>query len=78
MHFDFFLLLFLKYIIFYNNKYLLSIIIIFYYYNCFLKGCVNLSFSFVEGESLLMALKEIALSSGYYYYIARKISFVNY
>jgi len=27
-------------------------------------GCVNLSFSFVEGESLLMALKEIALSSG--------------
>lgn len=27
-------------------------------------GCVNLSFSFVEGESLLMALKKIALSSG--------------
>jgi cysteine desulfurase len=27
-------------------------------------GCVNLSFSFVEGESLLMALKDIALSSG--------------
>lgn len=27
-------------------------------------GCVNLSFSFVEGESLLMALKNIALSSG--------------
>ncbi|KAJ3110377.1 cysteine desulfurase, partial [Nowakowskiella sp. JEL0407] len=27
-------------------------------------GCVNLSFAFVEGESLLMALKEIALSSG--------------
>lgn len=27
-------------------------------------GCVNLSFAFVEGESLLMALKDIALSSG--------------
>ncbi|OON19811.1 cysteine desulfurase, partial [Opisthorchis viverrini] len=27
-------------------------------------GCVNLSFSCVEGESLLMALKKIALSSG--------------
>ncbi|XP_070150728.1 cysteine desulfurase [Polyergus mexicanus] len=27
-------------------------------------GCVNLSFSCVEGESLLMALKNIALSSG--------------
>ena len=30
----------------------------------FLPGCVNLSFAFVEGESLLMALKDIALSSG--------------
>ncbi|VDD83331.1 unnamed protein product, partial [Mesocestoides corti] len=28
------------------------------------KGCLNLSFAFVEGESLLMALKSIALSSG--------------
>lgn len=29
-------------------------------------GCVNLSFAFVEGESLLMACKDIALSSGRY------------
>ncbi|KAJ1905000.1 cysteine desulfurase [Coemansia sp. IMI 209127] len=28
------------------------------------QGCVNLSFSFIEGESLLMALKNVALSSG--------------
>ena len=27
-------------------------------------GCVNLSFAFVEGESLLMAMKQVALSSG--------------
>ncbi|KAG0739622.1 hypothetical protein G6F57_008327 [Rhizopus arrhizus] len=27
-------------------------------------GCVNLSFAYVEGESLIMALKDIALSSG--------------
>lgn len=27
-------------------------------------GCINLSFAYVEGESLLMALKNIALSSG--------------
>ena len=29
-----------------------------------LPGCVNYSFAFVEGESLLMGLKDIALSSG--------------
>lgn len=27
-------------------------------------GCVNISFQCVEGESLLMALKDVALSSG--------------
>ena len=27
-------------------------------------GCVNVSFSYIEGESLLMALKDVALSSG--------------
>lgn len=27
-------------------------------------GCVNLSFAYIEGESLLMGLKNIALSSG--------------
>src|SRR5436305_8066307 len=30
----------------------------------FYPGCVNLSFAYIEGESLLMALKDIALSSG--------------
>ena len=27
-------------------------------------GCVNMSFSYIEGESILMGLKEVALSSG--------------
>lgn len=31
--------------------------------NCY-SGCVNLSFAYVEGESLLMSLKDVALSSG--------------
>jgi cysteine desulfurase len=30
----------------------------------FYPGCVNVSFSYIEGESLLMALKDVALSSG--------------
>src|SRR6266498_2992194 len=30
----------------------------------FFLGCVNLSFAYIEGESLLMALKDVALSSG--------------
>lgn len=36
-----------------------------WWYNTFhTLGCVNLSFAYVEGESLLMALKDVALSSG--------------
>lgn len=30
----------------------------------FYPGCINVSFAYVEGESLLMALKDVALSSG--------------
>ncbi|EPZ33472.1 Cysteine desulfurase, mitochondrial [Rozella allomycis CSF55] len=33
-------------------------------YNHSYPGCINLSFGYVEGESLLMALKDFALSSG--------------
>ena len=28
-------------------------------HSCFILGCVNLSFAYIEGESLLMALKEV-------------------
>lgn len=35
----------------------------FYFIYCYV-GCINLSFAYVEGESLLMALKDVALSSG--------------
>ncbi len=38
-------------------------------------GCVNISFAFVEGESLLMALKNIALSSGRYERLIKKFIF---
>lgn len=31
---------------------------------CSYPGCLNLSFAYIEGESLLMALKDVALSSG--------------
>ena len=34
------------------------------FYFLFILGCINLSFAYVEGESLLMALKDVALSSG--------------
>lgn len=36
----------------------------FFYFIYFYVGCINLSFAYVEGESLLMALKDVALSSG--------------
>lgn len=38
-----------------------------WFFFCFIYfyvGCINLSFAYVEGESLLMALKDVALSSG--------------
>uniref|UniRef100_A0A7N6C2G2 cysteine desulfurase n=1 Tax=Anabas testudineus TaxID=64144 RepID=A0A7N6C2G2_ANATE len=34
------------------------------HFHCVFSGCINLSFAYVEGESLLMALKDVALSSG--------------
>ena len=36
-------------------------------------GCINLSFAYVEGESLLMALKDIALSSGRCVYVCMRL-----
>lgn len=49
-----------------NNLYRHNRIFVMYinYMLILVVGCVNLSFAFVEGESLLMALKDIALSSG--------------
>lgn len=38
----------------------------FFLFHLFFVGCINLSFAYVEGESLLMALKDVALSSGRY------------
>ena len=38
--------------------------LIYFQYGMFFTGCLNLSFACVEGESLLMALKDVALSSG--------------
>lgn len=38
----------------------------FFYFIYVYVGCINLSFAYVEGESLLMALKDVALSSGRY------------
>lgn len=43
--------------------YLDIVLLLFFFYVLF-SGCVNLSFAYVEGESLLMALKDVALSSG--------------
>lgn len=34
------------------------------YFSAMFLGCINLSFAYVEGESLLMALKDVAISSG--------------
>uniref|UniRef100_A0A803W1U8 cysteine desulfurase n=1 Tax=Ficedula albicollis TaxID=59894 RepID=A0A803W1U8_FICAL len=38
----------------------------FFLFHILYVGCINLSFAYVEGESLLMALKDVALSSGRY------------
>lgn len=45
----------------------------FFLFHILCVGCINLSFAYVEGESLLMALKDVALSSGRYVEYMRKI-----
>lgn len=46
----------------------------FFYFIYLYVGCINLSFAYVEGESLLMALKDVALSSGRYVECMGKIA----